>query len=93
MKNDYYSFATCSQRVEDYQCDDVFYVYPDNTQKGFPLPESLEEAYDSGFLTISLYDDKFSTWYLNIGNEEYTGSLHEMQQLLYDWAKSEGYQF
>lgn len=80
-----------SVRIEDYQTEDVFYVYPDNLQKSQPLPESLEDACANGFLTISFYDSKFATWYMNIGNEEYTGSLQKLERILYDWAVSEGY--
>ena len=91
--NNYLAFSTCGVRVEDHQTDDVFYVYPDRRQQQQQLPETLDDAYGNGFLTISLWDDKFATWYLNIANEEYTGTLHEMQRILYDWAQSEGYVF
>jgi hypothetical protein len=87
------SFQTSSVRIKDFDNDDVFYVYPYNLQKSSPLPETLENAYDNGFLTISFYDSKFATWYLNIANEEYTGSLQEMERILYEWAMSEGYQY
>jgi hypothetical protein len=87
------SFQTSSVRIKDFDNDDVFYVYPDNLQKSSPLPETLENAYDNGFLTISFYDSKFATWYLNIANEEYTGSLQEMEKILYEWAMSEGYRY
>jgi hypothetical protein len=85
------SFQTSAVRIEDYQTDDVFYVFPDEHQKSVSLPESLDDAYGQGFLTISLYDSKFSTWYLNIANEEYTGSFQKLKTILYDWAMSEGY--
>lgn len=85
------NFSCSSVRIEDYQTDDVFYVYPDEKQKHLPLPESLDDAYGNGFLTISMYDSKFATWYLNIANEEYTGSLQKLESILYDWAISEGY--
>lgn len=91
--NNYWAFSTCSVRVEDHQTEDVFYVYPDRTQQQQQLPETLEDAYDNGFLTISYYGGICSYWYLNIANEEYTGPLHEMQRILWDWAKSEGYVF
>lgn len=87
------SFQLSSVRIEDSQTDDVFYVYPDNQQKSESLPESLDDAYGDGFLTISLWDDKFDTWYLNIANEEYTGSLQKLESILYNWSKSEGYDF
>jgi hypothetical protein len=84
------NFQACSVRIEDDQTEDVFYVYPDSDQKE-SLPDSLEDAYDRGFLTISLYDSKFATFYLNIANEEYTGSLQKMERILYEWALSENY--
>ncbi len=85
------NFQCSSIRIEDYQTEDIFYVYPDNLQKSQPLPESLEGACGKGFLTISLYDSKFATWYMNIGNEEYTGPLQKLERILYDWAVSEAY--
>jgi hypothetical protein len=91
--NTYLAFCTSAVRVEDHQTDDVFYVYPDKMQRDQPLPETLDDAYGNGFLTISLWDSKFATWYLNIANGEYAGPLHEMQMILYKWAKDEGYQF
>lgn len=87
------SFQLSSVRIEDSQNDDVFYVYPDNLQKSKSLPESLDDAYGDGFLTISLWDDKFGTWYLNIANEEYTGSLQKLESILYDWAMTEGFHY
>lgn len=89
----FHSFQLSSVRIEDSQTDDVFYVYPDNLQKSKSLPETLDDAYGDGFLTISLWDDKFDTWYLNIANEEYTGSLQKLQTILYNWAQSEGFHY
>lgn len=89
----FHSFQLSSVRIEDSQNDDVFYVYPDNLQKSKPLPETLDDAYGNGFLTISLWDDKFGTWYLNIENEEYTGSLQKLESILYDWAMTEGFYY
>lgn len=89
----FHVFQLSSVRVDDFQKDDTFYVYPDNLQKSEPLPETLDDAYGNGFLTISLWDDKFDTWYMTIGNEEYTGSLQKLESVLYAWASSEGYQF
>lgn len=89
----FHSFQLSSVRIEDSQTDDVFYVYPDNLQKSKSLPETLDDAYGNGFLTISLWDDKFDTWYLNIENEEYTGSLQKLESILYNWSKSEGYHY
>ena len=89
----FHSFQLSSVRIEDSQNDDVFYVYPDNLQKSKPLPETLDDAYGNGFLTISLWDDKFGTWYLNIANEEYTGSLQKLESILYDWAMTEGFHY
>lgn len=87
----FHSFQLSSVRIEDSQNDDVFHVYPDlHDQKHKQLPETLDDAYGNGFLTISLWDDKFGTWYLNIANEEYTGSLQKLESILYDWAMSEG---
>jgi hypothetical protein len=91
--NNYLSFCTSAIRVEDHQTDDVFYVYPDRIQSKQQLPKTLDDAYGNGFLTINLHDSKFGVWYLNIANEEYIGSLDEMQIILYDWAQGEGYQF
>jgi hypothetical protein len=85
------NFQCSSIRIEDYDTDDVFFVYPDRIQQWESLPECLDDAYGNGFLTISLYDSKFATWYLNIGNEEYTGSLQKLESILYEWALSEGY--
>jgi hypothetical protein len=85
------NFLGCSTRIEDYVTEDVFNVYLDRIQQCASLPESLEDAYGNGFLTISLYDSKFATWYLNIANEEYTGSLRKLERILYEWAVSEGY--
>jgi hypothetical protein len=85
------NFLGCSTRIEDYVTEDVFNVYLDRIQQCASLPESLEDAYGNGFLTISLYDSKFATWYLNIANEEYTGSLQKLERILYEWAVSEGY--
>ena len=89
----FHSFQLSSVRIEDSQTDHVFYVYPDNLQKSKSLPETLDDAYGDGFLTISLWDDKFDTWYLNIANEEYTGSLQKLQTILYNWAQSEGFHY
>jgi hypothetical protein len=89
----FHSFQLSSVRIEDSQTDDVFYVYPDNLQKSKSLPETLDDAYGDGFLTISLWDDKFDTWYLNIANEEYTGSLQKLESILYNWAQSEGFHY
>ena len=89
----FHSFQLSSVRIEDSQTDDVFYVYPDNLQKSKSLPETLDDAYGDGFLTISLWNDKFDTWYLNIANEEYTGSLQKLQTILYNWAQSEGFHY
>ena len=89
----FHSFQLSSVRIEDSQNDDVFYVYPDNLQKSKSLPESLDDAYGDGFLTISLWDDKFGTWYLNIAHEEYTGSLQKLESILYDWAMTEGFHY
>jgi hypothetical protein len=85
------NFQFSSVRIEDFQTEDVFNVYLDRIQQCASLPESLEDSYGNGFLTISLYDSKFATWYLNIANEEYTGSLQKLERILYDWAVSEGY--
>lgn len=85
------NFQCCSTRIEDYVTEDVFNVYLDRIQQCASLPETLEDAYGNGFLTISLYDSKFATWYLNIANEEYTGSLQKLECILYEWAVSEGY--
>lgn len=89
----FHSFQLSSVRIEDSQTDDVFYVYPDNLQRSKSLPETLDDAYGDGFLTISLWDDKFDTWYLNIANEEYTGSLQKLESILYNWAQSEGFHY
>ena len=89
----FHSFQLSSVRIEDSQTDDVFYVYPDNLQKSKSLPETLDDAYGDGFLTISLWNDKFDTWYLNIANEEYTGSLQKLESILYNWAQSEGFHY
>lgn len=85
------NFQCAGIRIEDPQTDDVFRVYPDSMQKSVPLPQTLDDAYGNGFLTISLEDSKFATWYLNIGNQEYTGPLEEMERILYFWALSENY--
>lgn len=85
------NFLCCSTRIVDYVTEDVFNVYLDRIQQCASLPESLEDAYGNGFLTISLYDSKFATWYLNIANEEYTGTLRKLERILYEWAVSEGY--
>lgn len=87
------AFQLCSVRVDDSQTDDTFYVYPDSRQKSETLPETLDDAYGNGFLTISLWDDKFDSWYLNIGNEEYKGSRQKLEAILYEWSLSEGYNF
>jgi hypothetical protein len=85
------NFQCSAIRIEDDQTDDVFFVYPDRIQQCNELPETLDDAYGNGFLTISLYDSKFATWYLNIANEEYTGSLQKLESILYEWALSENY--
>jgi hypothetical protein len=85
------NFLGSSLRIADHQNDDDFNVYVDRIQQCQSLPETREDAYGNGFLTISLYDSKFDTWYLNIGNEEYTGPLRKLERILYDWAVSEGY--
>lgn len=91
--NNYLAFQLCGVRVEDHQTDDVFYVYPDKHQKQQELPETLDDAYGNGFLTISFAGGICSNWYLNIANEEYTGPLRDMERILYEWAESEGYVF
>jgi hypothetical protein len=89
----FHNFLSASIRVEDHQTEDVFNVYLDRIQQCQSLPESLEDAYGNGFLTISLYDSKFATWYLNIANEEYTGPLQKLERILFDWATAEGYEY
>lgn len=89
----YFSFQTSAVRCEDYETEDVFYVFPDELQKSLPLPQSLDDAYGNGFLTISLEDSRFAIWYLQIQNQEYSGSLSDMQKILYDWASTEGYRW
>jgi hypothetical protein len=83
------NFQCSSIRIEDNQNDDVFYVYPDSIQQSINLPETLDDAYGNGFLTISLSGP--GQYYLNIANEEYTGTLQEMESILYEWALSENY--
>lgn len=83
------NFQTSSIRIEDDQTDDIFFVYPDRIQQCLPLPESLDDAYGNGFLTISLFSP--DQYYLNIANEEYIGSLYKLESILYQWALSEGY--
>lgn len=75
--------------IEASENNGFFYVYPDSLQKSTPLPETLDDALGNGFLTISLLHD--DEWYLNIANEEYTGSLEKLESILYEWAISEGY--
>lgn len=83
------NFQYSSIRIEDSQLDDVFYVYPDHLQKSQSLPESLDDAYGNGFLTISLHSP--GQYYMSIGNEEYTGSLQKLESILYQWAITEGF--
>jgi len=83
------NFQCSAIRIEDSQTDDVFYVYPDSIQQSISLPETLDDAYGNGFLTISLFGP--GQYYLNIANEEYTGSLHKLESILYEWALSENY--
>lgn len=83
------NFQRSSVRIKDHQTDDVFNVY----DEGKSLPKTLDDAYGDGFLTISLHDSKSNTWYLNIANQEYIGSLQKLEPILYDWAISEGYDF
>ena len=85
------NFDYCSVRIEDSQTDDVFYVFPDVKQQGQPLPETLDDAYGNGYLTISYSGN--AMYYLNIANEEYTGSFQELSTILYNWSQSEGYVF
>jgi hypothetical protein len=87
------NFQRSIVRIENLQAGEVFCTYIDKVQKRIPLPQTLDDAYGNGFLTISLYNRKSETWYLNIGNQEYTGSLHEMEKILYDWSLSEGYKW
>lgn len=68
-------------------------MYVDRIQQQESLPNNLDDAYGNGFLTISLQDIKSNTWYLNIANQEYTGSLLKLEGILYDWAVSEGYEW
>lgn len=83
------NFQQSSIRIEDSQLDDVFYVYVDRIQQCASLPESLDDSYGNGFLTIELQSP--GQCYLNIGNEEYTGPLENLEWILYNWAISEGY--
>jgi hypothetical protein len=83
------NFQCSGIRIEDDQTDDVFHVYLDRIQQSVSLPESLDDAYGNGFLTISLHGP--DQYYLNIGNEEYTGTLQKLESILYEWALSEGY--
>lgn len=83
------NFQCSSIRIEDTQKDDVFYVYLDRIQQCYSLPETLDDAYGNGFLTIEAHSP--GEYYLNIGNEEYTGSLHKLESILYNWAISENY--
>ena len=85
------NFQCSSIRIEDSQLDDVFYVYIDRIQQSQSLPETLDDAYGNGFLTIE--SQSAGQYYLNIGNEEYTGTLQKLESILYQWAISEGYQW
>lgn len=77
--------------IRDHQTDELFYVFPDKKQLNQPLPETLDDAYGNGYLTISCISK--DQCYLNIANEEYSGSYKELTDILYSWALSEGYEF
>jgi hypothetical protein len=86
------NFCDSSVKIEDAQSNSVFYIYPDAIQSRMMLPKTLEDAYGNGFLTIeALSSNLFG---LTIGNESYKSqSIAELNQLLFEWSLSEGYQW
>ena len=86
------AFTDSAIRIHDAQLDDVFYVYPDKLQaKRYPIPRTLEEAYDNGFLVIEAHSP--GVYYLRIGNMEWEGPMSKLERVLHEWALSEGYIF
>jgi hypothetical protein len=77
--------------IRDDQTDELFYVFPDKKQLNQPLPKTVDDAYGDGYLTILSHSN--GMYYLNIANEEYSGSYQELTSILCDWALSEGYEF
>jgi len=86
------NFLNSSIRVWDAQSDDVFYVYIDAIQGKNALPETLEDAYGNGFLVIEATSSGF--YALTIGNQSYkSNSIWELEQVLFEWSLSEGYEW
>jgi hypothetical protein len=69
---------------------DLFYVFPDKSADS--LPDTLEDAFDQGFLVITC-TDKPGQYGLTIANENYLGGFEGLALILFDWAHSEGYQW
>jgi hypothetical protein len=79
-------------RIED--DDELFWVYPDKLMQSKPLPETAEDAILDGFPTINSYGSITPKYYLQLENHEYISeSLTHLEQLLYNWAIQEGYQW
>lgn len=90
MQSKFAAFISSAQRIWDPQSDDVFYVYPDNLQKSRQIPATLEDAYGDGWLTIEAQSPGFYS--LTIANQTYeNSSLWELEQILFNWSVSEGY--
>lgn len=70
-----------------------FYVYADqhNAIHLTPAPTGADDAMERGLLVIE--QSTSDTFYLCIQNNEYFGSLPEMENILYEWAISENYKF
>ena len=87
------NFINSSAKIVDCQNGETFYVYPDKIQSArYELPTILESAYGNGFLTIGT--KSAGRYYLEIGNQLYeNSSLWELEQILFNWSLSEGYEW
>jgi len=86
------NFCNSSVKIQDAQSGSIFYVYVDAIQSKMMLPETLDDAYGNGFLVIEALPSNL--FLLMIGNESYKSqSIAELNQLLFEWSLSEGYQW
>lgn len=90
MQSKFAAFISKAQRIWDPQSDDVFYIYPDKVQQSRQIPSTLDDAYGDGWLTIETQSP--GLYSLIIANQTYeNSSLWELEQILFNWSLSEGY--
>lgn len=67
-----------------------------STAEGFEGFEHMKgcpgRIYPGGLILIAyVWQGKIDGYFLVIANMEYNGSLEELEETLFEWAKSEGY--